>query len=210
VEVVEPNGFWAYLQAHPDEAAVFDQAMTAKASADVAAVLGAYDFRRFSTIADIGGGRGHLIRAVLDAVPGAQGVLFDLPQVTGSLDLRSERLTALAGDFFVDPLPRADAYLLMEVLHDWPDAEAADILRAVRRAASPGATVLIIEGIVPEGKDAQASLGVRTVDILMLTLTGGRERTARDLGELLRGAGFRYSGLVETATTMRIIEGVAV
>jgi C-methyltransferase len=210
VEVVEPNGFWAYLQAHPDEAAVFDQAMTAKAGADVAAVLGAYDFRRFATIADVGGGRGHLIRAVLHSAPGARGLLFDLPQVIDSLDLASERLTPLAGDFFVDPLPRADAYLLMEVLHDWPDAEAAAILRVVRRAAAPGATVLVIEGVVPEGQGGPASLGVHTVDVLMLALTGGRERTASELGEVLRGAGFRCTGVVETATTMRIVEAVAI
>jgi C-methyltransferase len=210
VEVVEPNGFWAYLQAHPDEAAVFDQAMTAKAGADIAAVLGAYDFRRFATIADVGGGRGHLIQAVLDRAPGARGLLFDLPQVIDSLELGSERLTALAGDFFVDPLPGADAYLLMEVLHDWPDTEAAAILRAVRRAAAPGATVLVIEGVVPEGQDGQASRGVHTLDVLMLALTGGRERTARELGELLRRAGFRFSRVVETATTMRIVEAIAI
>jgi C-methyltransferase len=206
-EIVEPNGFFAYLEAHPDEATIFDQAMTAKAAADVAAVLRAYDFQRFSTIADIGGGRGHLIRAVLDAVPEARGVLFDLPRVIDAQDLDRSRLMAQAGDFFVDPLPSADAYLLMEVIHDWPEAEAAAILRAVRRAASPGALLLIIEGIVPE---ECADPRVYSLDVLMLAVSGGHERTARELGDLLHGAGFRVGRVVETASTMRIVEAVAV
>ncbi|CAN5129008.1 hypothetical protein BH24ACT12_BH24ACT12_22360 [soil metagenome] len=124
--------------------------MTAKAAADVAAVLGAYGFGRFGTIADIGGGRGHLLRAILDVVPTAEGILFELPDVVATLHIDSERLTAQAGDFFVDPLPAADAYILMEVIHDWADAEAAAILRAIRRAAPADAAVLIIEGVVIE------------------------------------------------------------
>ena len=207
VEVVEPNGFFAYLEAHPDEATIFDQAMTAKAAADVAAVLAAYDFHRFSTIADIGGGRGHLIRAVLDAAPEARGVLFDLPRVIDAQDLDRSRLTARAGDFFVDPLPQADAYLLMEVIHDWPDAEAAAILRAVRRAAAPGAVLLIIEGIVSEER---VDPRVYSLDVLMLAVSGGRERTAPELGDLLHSADFRAGRVVETASTMRIVEAVAV
>jgi C-methyltransferase len=207
VEVFEPNGFFAYLVAHPDEADIFDEAMTAKAGADVAAVLGAYDFQHFSTIADIGGGRGHLIRAVLDVAPGARGVLYDLPRVINPQDLDLARLTTHAGDFFVDPLPAADAYLLMEVIHDWPDAEAAAILRAVRQAAMPGAVVLIVEGILSE---ECADPRVATLDVLMLAVSGGRERTARELADLLHGAGFRLNRVVETAGTMRIVEAVAI
>ena len=85
--LVDPDGFWPYLEAHPNEAEVFGQAMTAKAAADIAAVLRAYDFGRFDTIADIGGGRGHLLRAMLDAVPTAEGMLFDLPDVIGKLEV---------------------------------------------------------------------------------------------------------------------------
>lgn len=150
LEQVAPEGLWPYLQTHPTEAEIFGQAMTAKAGADIAAVLGAYDFRGFGVIADIGGGRGHLLRAVLDAVPTAQGVLFDLPEVIKALDIDQKRLTLRAGDFFLDPLPSADAYILMEVLHDWSDAEAGAILRAIRRAAPSAATVLIIEGALAE------------------------------------------------------------
>jgi hypothetical protein len=207
VEKTEPEGFWAYLQAHPGEARIFDQAMTAKARADIAAVLAAYDFRAFRTVADIGGGRGHLLQAVLDAVPTTHGVLFDLPDVVGALDVRSERLTPQAGDFFVDPLPPADAYVLMEVLHDWADVEAAAILGSVRRAAHPGSVVLIVESVVPEDHDDPH---VHTLDLIMLAVTGGRERTAAEHDRLLHGAGFRLSAVVDTAGPLRIVEAIAV
>lgn len=207
VELVEPKGFWAYLQAHPDEARIFDEAMAAKAGADISAVLGAYDFGSFQTIADVGGGRGHLLRALLDTVPAARGVLFDLPGVIGSLDSPPDRLSHHAGDFFVDPLPRADAYLLMEVIHDWADAEARSILRGIRSAASAGAVVLIIEAVMPEDR---ADPRVHVLDVVMLTITGGRERTARSLGALLHSADFRVSTVIETGGPLRIVEAVAV
>jgi O-methyltransferase len=206
VELVASKGLWPYLLEHPDEAEVFGQAMTAKAAADVSAIHAAYDFRRFGTIADIGGGRGHLLRAVLDAVPSAQGILFDLPGVIGSLDVDEERLMPQAGDFFVDPLPAADAYVLMEVIHDWADTESLAILSAIRRAAAPGATVLVIEDVLPDG---QADPRSQTLDVIMLSVTGGRERTVSQLGELFDDAGFRLAGVTETAGAMRIVEGTA-
>ena len=207
VSAVDEGGLWNYLGAHPSEAGVFDEAMTAKARADIAAVLAAYDFRRFGTIADIGGGRGHLLRAVLDAVPSATGVLFDLPGVVQTLDVAPPRLSYQPGDFFVDPLPGADAYLLMEVLHDWPDADAVAILRAIRNAARPGASLLIIEAIIPDGDpDPRA----QTLDIIMLAVTGGRERTVPQLTALLDEAGFDVVRLVETGGPSRILEAVAV
>ena len=105
LETLEPKGFWAYLQDHPAEADIFGRAMTAKSGAEIAAVLAAYDFSRFATIADIGGGRGHLLRAVLDATPAANGVLFDLPEVIHTLDVEHPRMTTTAGDFFTDAFP---------------------------------------------------------------------------------------------------------
>ncbi|MFN2608154.1 MAG: methyltransferase [Acidimicrobiales bacterium] len=206
-EMVDRNGLWTYLRTHPEEARVFDEAMTAKAQADIVAVLTAYDFGRFGTIADIGGGRGHLLRAVLDRVPTASGMLFDLPGVTETLDAVPPRLSLHPGDFFVDPLPRADAYVLMEVLHDWSDAEAAAILQAVRSAARPGATLLIIEAIIPDG---DLDPRVHALDVIMLAVTGGRERTAPQLASLLEGAGFRATATVETGSPIRILEATAV
>lgn len=207
LDTIEPKGLWSYLRDRPEEALIYGQAMTAKASADIAAVLATYDFSRFSTIADIGGGQGHLLRAVLDAAPAAEGILFDLPQVIDTLEVGRERLTVQAGDFFMDPVPTADAYLLMEVIHDWADAEALAILRAIRRGAPPGATVLIIEGVIAE---EQPDPRVQTLDIMMLSVTGGRERTVSQLSELFDRAGFRIGTVTKTTGPMWIVEAISV
>lgn len=207
IEQVAVGGLWPYLQSHPDEAKIFNFAMESKAQADVGAVVSAYDFRPFSAIVDVAGGLGHLLRAVLDTAPSAQGILFELPDVIGSLPQPGPRETYRAGDFFTDPLPRADCYLLMEIIHDWSDAEAARILRAIRRASSPGATVLIVESIRDENVDDTRTA---TLDVIMLAVTGGRERTADELGDLLRDTGFRPTALLETAGAMRMLEGIAV
>lgn len=206
LELVAPDGLRPYLQGHPGEARVFGAAMTAKAAGDIASVLSAYDFGGFSSIADIGGGRGHLLRAVLDSVATAEGLLFDLPDVIDALDIDRDRLTARAGDFFRDPLPTADAYILMEVLHDWPDAQATAILAGIRRAAAPGARVLIVENVL--GEAASDARG-HTLDVIMLAVTGGRERTGEQFRDLLDVAGFADSKLIDTGGSIRIMEAVA-
>lgn len=205
-QLVDDHGLFHYLGQHPDQARVFDQAMTAKAIGDTAAILSAYDFSAATTIADIGGGRGHLLRAVLDAAPHAHGILFDLPDVVAALPSSSDRLTSRAGDFFVDPLPAADAYLLMEVIHDWPDSEAVAILAAVRRASNPGSRVLIIENILDEDRPDPRG---RTLDVIMLAVTGGRERTMRQLNALFRDAGFSPTRVIDTGGPLRIAEATA-
>lgn len=207
LEIIAPDGLFAHLQRHPEEASIFDEAMTAKAAGDLGAVLGTYDFTRFTTIADIGGGRGHLLRAVLEAAPEATGLLFDLPAVVDSLDMDVERLALRSGDFFVDPLPAADVYVLMEVIHDWGDAQAVAILSAVRRAAPSGATVVIIEGFAD---DERLDPVVQTLDMIMLTITGGRERTVAQVGRLLGDSGLRLTRHLETPGALGIVEAVPV
>ena len=138
-------------------------------------------------------------------VPEARGILFDLPAVTEALDLDLDRLTALPGDFFVDPLPTANAYVLMEVIHDWPDTQALAILQAVRRAAPPGARVLIIENVLD---GAAADPRGHTLDVIMLAVTGGRERTGRHEG-LLEEAGFAPLSVTDTSGPLHLVEAVA-
>ena len=208
VEVVAPVGMFPYLAEHPDEARVFGEAMTAKGHAQVAGVLGAYDFTRFGVVGDIGGGRGHLISAILDAAPATRGMLFDQPHVIGEVGgLASDRLALVGGDFFTDALPACDAYVLMEVIHDWADAEAATILRAVRAAAPPNAVLLLVEDIVPE---APGPHWAGMLDIVMLAVTGGLQRTAREYDALLAGCGFRMERVLETPTGISIVEARAV
>ncbi len=207
IETVDAEGFFTYLAAHPDEAGVFELAMAQKARADIVDLLDAFDFQPFRTIADIGGGTGHLLDAALAASPHATGVLFDLPDVIARCTVTCERLRTRAGDFFADPLPAADLYLLMEVLHDWRDQEASSILAAVRRAAEPGATILVIEHIPSEeGMDVVS----QTLDVLMLAVTGGFERAPSQMRALLRAAGFEPSRVVRTAGAISAIEAVAV
>jgi O-methyltransferase domain len=202
-----PEGFWAYFAQHPEEGRVFNAAMGAKAQGAVAGILASYDFSDFGRIGDIGGGSGHLLRAVLDAEPSAEGVLFDLPHVIEeAAGVASERLTLQAGDFFRDDLPTCDAYLLMEIIHDWADEESVAILQAVRRAAPPHAKLLLIETIVPDDPGPDWS---KMLDIIMLTLLGGRQRTQQEYEALLAQSGFLFQREIDTDAGISILEAQA-
>jgi len=195
-----------YFAVHPEEAAIFNAAMVSKSRAVLPAVAAAYDFSAFATIADIGGGRGHLLKVILGRTPRASGILFERPHVIADTE-PAPRLTLVGGDFFADALPAADLYLLMEVLHDWDDADATRILAAVRRAARPGARVLVIEILVPDTPGPHSG---KTRDVIMLAVTGGRERTAAQHAALLAGAGFELERVVQTASEYSLVEAVAV
>lgn len=205
---VFPDGFWAYLAQHPEAGRVFNAAMGAKTHGTVAGILAAYDFSGFGLVGDIGGGTGHLLRAVLDTEPSARGVLFDLPHVIEeAAAVASERLTLQAGDFFRDALPSCDAYLLMEIIHDWGDEESVAILQALRRAAPPHAKVLLIETIVPGDPGPDWS---KMLDIHMLALLGGRQRTRQEYEALLTKSGLRLEREIDTGAGISILEaGVA-
>jgi hypothetical protein len=207
-EKTMPEGFWRHFASHPEDSATFNAAMAAKAQVQVAAIVPAYDFSKFKRIGDIGGGRGHLLRAVLEAAPQAKGILFDLPHVVAdAVGITSNRLALLGGDFFKDALPACDAYLVMEVIHDWADPEAGAILGAIRRAAPADATLLLIEEIIP---DDPGPHWAKTLDIHMLTLLGGKQRTLREYEALLRAAGFTLKREIGTRPGISIIEAVAV
>jgi hypothetical protein len=195
-----------YYAAHPEEGAIFNAAMVSKSRTVLPAVAAAYEFGAFATIADIGGGRGHLLKLILEAAPRARGILFERPHVIADTE-PAPRLELRGGDFFVDALPAADLYLLMDLLHDWDDADAARILAAVRHAARPGARLLIIETLVPETPGPHFG---KTLDIIMLAVTGGRERTTAQHAALLSGAGFALSRVLPTASQYSLVEAVAV
>jgi hypothetical protein len=190
-----------------DEGGIFNAAMVGKAHGQIGAIVAAYDFSRFSLIGDIGGGHGHLLRAVLAATPTASGVLFDLPQVIeDAAGAASDRLTLQAGDFFADALPVCDAYLVMEVIHDWADEQSIAILRAIRTAAAPGARVLVIEQIIPDSAGPHWS---KMLDIHMLALLGGRQRTRQEYETLFANAGLSFVREVDTGADISILEAVA-
>jgi SAM-dependent methyltransferase len=195
--------FFEYLATHPDDAAVFNAVMTQGIAWTTPALLAAYDFSRFDRLVDVGGGEGALLRDILSATPGLCGVLFDLPQVVSRA---AEILTAdiatrcqiVGGDFF-DSVPEgADAYILKGVIHDWPDEDAARILRNTRRAIRPGGTLLLIEGI--------ADSTVRHVGLmeLLMLVIGGRERTEADFRSLLSVTGFALTRIIPTEASSLI------
>ncbi|MBC7290004.1 MAG: hypothetical protein H5T83_01535 [Actinotalea sp.] len=200
---LHPRGPWAYLEAHPDQAAVFQQAMADKGRADVAAAMAAHDFGRHRRVVDVAGGSGHLVQAVVEAHPQVEGVLFELPAVVQTLPPR-DGIDVVPGDFFRDALPAGDCYVLMNIVHDWDDDEAAAILRAVAAAGRPQrATVLLLEAVLPEGPDGHWA---KTLDVMMLALTGGRERTRPQYDALLREAGLILRRVTSTDTAFSVIE----
>jgi hypothetical protein len=203
VERVVPGGMWAYFTNHPEDARVFDASMTSKSFAEIAALIPAFDFTRYSRIADIGGGRGHVLGAVLAATPSATGILFDLPRVVSGAE-QTPRMQIQGGDFFKDALPQADAYIVSQVLHDWNDHDAAAILRAVRRAAQPDSHLLVVEQVLPTAAGPHPA---KVLDVVMLTLTGGRERTREDYAALFQAGGFRLDKIVPTTGAISVLVG---
>jgi len=208
LEVILPEGFWKYFEAHPQESEIFNAAMAAKARVQVAAIVQTYDFSRAKRIGDIGGGRGHLLQAILTSAPQARGVLFDLPHVTeDAKGIASDRLELHPGDFFRDVLPECDLYVVMEIIHDWPDAESQQILESIRRAAPKGATLLLLEEIVPEDPGPHWA---KVLDVHMLTLLGGKQRTLAEYETLLQAAGFKLRREMPTPVGISIVEAEAV
>jgi len=198
--------FWEYFASHPTESAIFNAAMTAKAQAQIPAIIAAYDFSRFRTVADVGGGRGHLLKAIVERHR-ARGVLFDQPHVVGDVHDMPPGVTLQGGDFFSDALPSCDAYVLMEIIHDWNDQDAVRILKNVRRAAGRDARLLLIETTVP---DSSAPDWSQMLDIHMLTFVGGKQRTIGEYRTLVGDAGFELVGDVDTGAGISVVEAVPV
>jgi hypothetical protein len=188
-ELVHGERFFTHLAAHPERVGAFQASMRDRAAREAAAVVGAYDFAGFRTLVDVGGGGGVLLAAILDAAPHVSGVLFDRPEVAARAPL-----PAVAGDFFVDVPAGFDAYLLSRVIHDWPDAEAVAILRTCRRAMAGSARLLLVEAELPE-RAADHPAAIR-MDLHMLTLLGGRERTRAEYAGLLAQADLRLTAVV--------------
>lgn len=188
-----PEGFFAYLESHPAEALPYNEGMTAMTERRLPKILPFYDFSPYAVIADIGGGRGHLLRAVMEQTPGARGVLFDRASVVQTAEPH-ERVSVHAGDFFVDALPAADCYILSNIIHDWGDAEAVSILRAVRTATHRDSRLLLFEFVVEDTGEFEAS----DIDVFMLALVTGSERTEVEYAGLLGAAGFELVRAVPT------------
>jgi hypothetical protein len=201
-----------YLADEAELAEIFNAAMTGVSDFAVAPVVAAYDFSRFGAIADIGGGHGRLLAAILESAPQAKGLLFDLPHVVAKAPALlhksgvDKRVQIIGGSFFDSVPAGADAYVLKNVIHDWPDADAARILRTVRAAARPGARVLLIEFVIP---DHDRNFHGKWIDLEMLVVADARERTGGEYRRLFSQADFELDRIVDTAGPISIIEAVA-
>ncbi len=208
------RSYFETLATDPKQAELFNRMMTSGTLADAEALVASVDLPEWGTAIDVGGGQGALLAAVLRARPGLRGILFDLPAglVGATAHLSSagvlERCRLVEGSFF-EEMPTADLYLLRRVLHDWDDERAVAILTACTRAMPPGARLLVIEILLPEHVEVGfAAERVTLLDVHMLVLLGGRERTAAEYSALLERAGLRRTRTIGTARPASVIEAV--
>ncbi|MBS1788845.1 MAG: helix-turn-helix domain-containing protein [Acidobacteria bacterium] len=203
---------WEYYATHPEDAAVFNDAMTGLTEMVNSAVVAAYDFSGFEKAVDIGGGHGALMAAILKTNPALQGAVFDLPHVTEGAIARlkaegvSGRCEILTGDFFKSVPAGYDAYLMKFIIHDWNDEQSIAILKNIRGVMAEGGKLLLVEQIV--AADNSPSFA-KFIDINMLVMTGGCERTEKEFADLYAASGFKLSRVIFTESPFCVIEAVA-
>jgi len=208
---VQGMSSFEYYAQNEEVGKIFNRAMTNLSLLSAPAIVEAYDFSDINKLVDIAGGHGLLLAAILKANPHLQGVLFDLPFViegAGEL-LESEGVAArtekVSGDFFESVPAGADAYLMKHIIHDWNDEQSVKILQNIRRAMNDDGKVLLAEMVVPEGNEPSPAKGL---DLVMLTIEGGKERTEKEYQELLEAAGLRLTRVIPTRSPFSIIEAV--
>lgn len=204
---------FTYMAQHPEEAADFDAAMADFTRMVAERVVAVYDFSRFKTVVDVGGGSGVLISVVLSANPGIRGILFDQPHVAARSLQRirgmglGPRCTVTGGDFFCEVPSGGDVYVLKHVIHDWDDDHARLILRNCHRAMQGQATLMLVEGVYPPYVDASAaSQSAACDDVNMLVCTGGKQRSEQEFRCLLAESGFRLQRVIPTGARSFVIE----
>jgi hypothetical protein len=202
-----------WMAQHPEKTVNFNNAMTDMSQGDAGAVVQSYDFSRFEHIVDVAGGHGTLLAAILDQAVQSRGTLFDMPHViegamkAGILTRFGNRSTLQAGSFFESVPPDADAYIMKYIMHDWYDPECIKILSNCRKGIRPGGRLLVVDQVVPPRNEPGL---VKFMDLEMLVLPGGMERTEQEFRELLAASGFRLERILPTPGIHCIIEGVPV
>ncbi len=200
---------WEHRKSHPELGECFDRAMAEQQARARRSVLAAYDFSGSRLVVDVGGGRGALMAEILQQYPDARGLVFDQPRVVAG----AQALLAvaglldrcrIAGGSFLDSVPAdGDVYILQYILHDWDDGNCATILRNCRAAMRPSSVLLVVENIVPEG--ARPADFVTMLDLHMMVMLGGRERTLSEYRSLLRSAGLELERCVSGHTNAEVI-----
>lgn len=202
--------FHAYLERAPEHADLFDTAMSELTQLMLPALLEVYGFA--GHMVDVGAGTGTLLRGVLRATSGTSGVVFDTPRLADRareairLDGLTGRCTVASGDFFTEVPRGGDLYVLKWILHNWPDESAGRILRRCRQAMTESARLLVVESVLPESPTGTDPPAPTTMDVAMLVVQGGRERTEAQYAELFAGAGFRLERVIATSCPHSILE----
>ena len=200
---------WKYFQQNPEDAAVFNDSMSSVTAATNEAILSLYDFSNFSTVVDVGGGHGGLITSILKSNPKVKGILFDAPQVIEGARPKleatglTERCETVAGDFFKSVPAGGDAYVMKWIIHDWDDEKSITILRNCRSRMRANGRLILVDCVVPESDEPHFS---KFIDLNMLVMTGGKERTAKEFEQLLGAAGFKLVRIIPTELPTSIVE----
>jgi O-methyltransferase domain/Dimerisation domain len=210
VEKMFGESCFGYLQKDKKVGDVFNAAMTTFSKMLTPQVLEAYDFSGLNgkTLVDVGGGHGYLLTTILKKYPDVHGVVFDLEHVVAGAPANIEaagatgRCRAASGDFFAD-VPAGDAYIMKHIIHDWSDEKALNILRNCHRAGNGKAKVILVESVVKPGNEPHLA---KWIDLEMLLLPGGRERTEEEFARLFKRAGFRLTRVVQTKSPVSVLE----
>ncbi|MGC0380070.1 methyltransferase [Streptomyces sp. SAI-129] len=199
--------FFPYLQSQPELASLFNRGAAGFSRLWAQSVADTYPFPVGSKVVDVGGGTGGLLRAVLAANPTVTGVLYDQESVIPEHQLDTPELegrwSAQAGDFFQTVPQGADYYLLKSVLHDWSDEDCLRILKAVRSGMRKGSKLLVVDPVIPPGNEPDAS---KTIDVMMMVVHDGKERTQGEFTDILAKGGFKVARVLPTDSLMSIVE----
>lgn len=211
-ESVHGEDIWSYFtKTNPAEGHLFNQAMAGSSAVIVQSMLAHYEFPQEGLFIDVAGGNGMMLSAILRARPQARGVVMDLPftaeAATANLAAQgvTDRCEFLAGDFFQSIPAGGDLYTMKWILHDWNDERAGVILRNMHSAMPAHAKLLLVEAVVPEGDDAQFG---RMMDLNMMVMCGGKERTAAEWRQLLNANGFAISRIISMPGPVSLVEAV--
>ena len=200
--------FFDWIARDPGRIEVQNRAMGAVTTSLRRGMLDGYRLPEGAVVADIGGADGAMIAQLLADDPARQGIVFDRPEVVAAAAKTiadhglAGRVEAIGGDFF-ESVPAADVYVLSSILHDWDDESCRRILGAIARAAKPGARLVVVETVMPTGDEPHPT---KVIDLVMLTLSSGRERTEAAFRPLLESAGFTVDRIAASPAPYSFIE----
>jgi len=204
---------WEFFAKNDENAKIFNDAMSGMTAQANEAIHAAYSFAGINKIVDVGGGHGGLITSILKRNPTMRGILFDSPQVIEGAKTRiaesgvADRCKLIGGDFFQSVPSGGDAIILKWIIHDWTDEQSIAILKNCQQALPETGKLILVEAVVPPGSDFHFS---KFMDLNMLVMTGGRERTATEFRKLYEDSGFRLTRIVPTESPFSVIEGVKI